>query len=279
VINDWFAASLAIFQNDTKAAVWKRINKVNLYVMGPVPEYLPRNTNYTGNYWTSVPAWPTVTNTKYYLAANNLLTTIAPATASSAKYTYNPKDPVPSYGGNNLLVNPCGPQDQTKEVESRADVLKFTATDALTAPLAICGHVTATLFVSSDQVDTDFTVAVTDIYPDNQSVLVRYGIIRMRWRDDPAKVTLMTKNQVYNVTIDLWSTCHIFNTGHKIRATVTSSNSPQFTVNPNNGHLLVDNNQTAIAAVNTVYFGSNQASYVTLPVVDIRSIPVNNDIE
>jgi len=213
------------------------------------------------------------------LANSGQLSPSIPTVTGSGKYAYNPKNPVPSYGGNNLLVNPCGPQDQTKEVESRNDVLKFTTNSTLTEPLAICGHVTATLFVSSDQVDTDFTVALTDVYPDNQSVLVRYGIIRMRWRDNPAKITLMEKNTIYNVTVDLWSTCHIFNTGHKIRATVTSSNHPQFTANPNNGHLLVDANQPMNTANNVVYFGSTTASFITLPVIDIKSIPENKNIQ
>jgi len=279
VINDWFNLSLAIFQNQTNAPVYQRIDKVNLYVLGPVPNYLPRGTNYTGNYWTSVPAWPTATNTKYYLSANSVLSTTAPTTAGSAKYTYDPRDPSPTYGGNNLLVKPCGPQDQTKEVESRADIVKFSTTTALAADYAICGHVTATLFVSSDQVDTDFAVSLTDIYPDGQSVLVRYGIIRMRWRDSAQTLTLMTKGAVYNVTVDLWSTCHIFNAGHKIRATVTSSNHPQFTANPNNGHLLVNVSQPINTANNIVYFGGSQASYLTLPVVDIKSIPENKNIQ
>jgi len=213
------------------------------------------------------------------LGANGLLTTLAPSQAGSAKYAYNPKNPVPSYGGNNLLVSPCGPQDQTKEVESRADVLKFTTNTTLTQPLAICGQVKATLFVASDQVDTDFTVAITDIYPDNQSVLVRYGILRMRWRNNASQISLMQPNQVYNVTVDLWSTCHIFNVGHKIRATVTSSNNPQFTANPNNGRLLVDPVQPMNVANNIVYFGGTTPSYVTLPVVDINSLPVNKNIQ
>jgi putative CocE/NonD family hydrolase len=278
-INDWFNMSVALFTNDTNAAVFSRTDKLNLYVLGPVPAFLARGATYTGNYWTSVPTWPKVTSTNYYLAANGLLTTTAPTTTGNGKYTYNPKDPVPSYGGNNLLVNPCGPQDQTKQVESRADVLKFTTNATLADNLAICGQVTATLFVSSDQVDTDFTVALTDVYPDNQSVLVRYGIIRMRWRENPANLTLMTPGTVYKVTVDMWSTCHIFNAGHKIRATVTSSNSPQFDPNPNNGHLLANAAQPVYTANNVVYYGGAQASYVTLPVVDIKSIPENTRIQ
>jgi len=279
VINDWFNLSVAIFQDDTKADVFNRIDKVNLYVLGTVPNFVSKGTNITGNYWTSLPNWPKATSTDYYLASNGVLTTTAPTTQNTLAYKYDPRSPVPSYGGNNLLVSPCGPQDQTAKVESRTDVLKFTTTDTLTKPLAICGHVTATLYVSSDQVDTDFTVSLTDVYPDNQSVLVRYGIIRMRWRDNPATPVLMEKGTVYNVTIDLWSTCHIFGTGHKLRVLVTSSNHPQFKANPNNGNLLVNSSQPVNTATNTIYFGGKELSRVTLPIVDVASLPVNTKIQ
>ncbi len=75
----------------------------------------------------------------------------------------------PSYvctcGGQNLNT-PKGPMDQRK-VESRADVLLFTS-DKLTKPLEVTGRIRAKLYVSSDCPDTDFTVKLTDVYPDGR---------------------------------------------------------------------------------------------------------------
>jgi hypothetical protein len=278
-INDWFTMSVAIFENNWNDPVFSRTKNVNLYVLGTVPAFVPRGTVITGNYWTSLSAFPPATNTNYYLNLDGTLTTTKPTTLGSLFYRYDPRNPCPTYGGNNLLVQPCGPQDQTKLVESRADVLKFTMKSSLTQPLAICGHVTATLFVSSDQVDTDFYVSLTDVYPSGESVLLRYGAIRMRWRDDPSKPTLMTKGQVYQVTVDMWSTCTIYDAGHTLRVLVTSSNSPQFDVNPNNGNLIADKNQPIYVANNTVYTGGAQASYVTLPIVKLSDIPINTQIQ
>jgi hypothetical protein len=71
---------------------------------------------------------------------------------------YDPAVPIPTVGGGNLVIKPCGPEDQTK-VENRADVLKFTS-DALTDHVAVTGKISVVLFVSSTAVDTDFVVKV-----------------------------------------------------------------------------------------------------------------------
>jgi len=277
-ITDWFTMSLAIFQNNYNDPVFSRTKNVNLYVLGTVPAYVARGTAITGNYWSSMADFPPVNPVNYYLNADGTLTTTQPTKTGALSYIYDPKSPCPTYGGNNLLVQPCGPQDQTKQVESRSDVLKFSSTSTFTTATAICGHLTATLFVSSDQVDTDFHVSVTDVYPTGESVLLRYGALRMRWRDDPATPVLMQKGVVYKVSVDLWSTCYIFDAGHSVRVLVTSSNTPQFDVNPNNGNLIANPSQPIFVANNTVYTGGSQSSFVTLPFVSLKDLPVNTQI-
>jgi hypothetical protein len=272
-IADAGAAGLAMFQNNFTAAVFSRVKKINVYVFGTVPKYVAAGTNITGNYWSSFDTWPTTTNTKYYLGTSGDLTTTLPTTNTSQTYVYDPSNPVQSNGGNNLFQT-CGPRDQTKAVDSRSDVLKFTQTTTLSAPLAFCGHITANLFVSTDQVDTDFVVSLDDIYPDGQSIQIRYGAVRMRWNANAQNVTLLTPGQVYTANVDLWSTCTIVNAGHKLRVTVTSSSTPSYTVNPNNGRSLVDGGPL-IVAKNTVYLGGTRASYITLPVVPVSALAKN----
>jgi len=278
-INDWFTMSVALFEGNMSDPVFSRTSNLNFYVLGTVPKFVAKGTAITGNYWCSLKTWPTFVNTNYYINSDGTLSTTKPSTGGQLSYKYDPNNPVPTDGGNNLLVHPCGPQDQTKQVESRADVLKFTTTTALSQTMALCGHVTATIFVSSDQVDTDFYVSLTDVYPNGESVLIRYGALRMRWRDSDNTTSLMKPGQVYMVTVDMWSVAYIFDAGHMIRVLVTSSNSPQFAPNPNNGHLLADSDQPVYIANNTVYTGAAQASYVTLPIVDVNSLPKNNQIQ
>ena len=45
----------------------------------------------------------------------------------------------------------------------------------------------------------------------------------------------MTEDTIYEVSIDLWSSCYVFNKGHRIRVDISSSNYPRFSANPNNG--------------------------------------------
>ena len=49
------------------------------------------------------------------------------------------------------------------------------------------GRIKARLYVSSDCPDTDFTVKLTDVYPDGRSMLVTDGILRARFRESPGK--------------------------------------------------------------------------------------------
>ena len=55
---------------------------------------------------------------------------------------------------------------------------------------------------------------------------------------------LLPESQVEEVTVSLWNTSYVFNRGHRIRVTVTSSNSPRFSTNDNRGLPLARDNQT-----------------------------------
>ena len=74
----------------------------------------------------------------------------------------------------------------------------------------------------------------------------------------------MNPGTIYEVTIDMWSTCYAFNKGHRIRVDISSSNYPRFSANPNNG-LLLNQNGPLIYAGNTVYFDKQHQSRITLP--------------
>lgn len=60
-------------------------------------------------------------------------------------FNYNPADPVPTLGGNNLEIA-CGPLDQRK-VEGREDVVVFT-TEPFEEDTPVVGRINVTLFVS-----------------------------------------------------------------------------------------------------------------------------------
>ena len=117
-----------------------------------------------GQYWTSLDTWPTPKMTNYYFHSDGTLSTTRPSTSESidhTSYKVDPANPILTVGGNNLPPDiggsiHCGPMDQS-EVDKREDVLLFE-TPVLTSDLPLTGGLYATLYVSSDAIDTDFMV-------------------------------------------------------------------------------------------------------------------------
>lgn len=148
---------------------------LTFYVMGAGEE----STH--ANYWTTLPAFPTPTIESWFLHADGSLARNASSSAdASVSFVYDPKNPVESNGGNNLLID-CGQFDQRAN-EGRDDVLVFTSA-ALTEPYAITGRMYGKLFVETSANDTDFTVMINDVYPDGRSLNIADGIVRLLWRE------------------------------------------------------------------------------------------------
>lgn len=197
--------------------------KYTFYVMGPFEAAYDEGI---GMYWTTTSTWPKLNSTlTYFLNTNNQLTTKPPTSNHSLSLVYDPKNPVPTDGGNNLFL-PCGPVDQ-RHLEARKDVLIFT-TDPFEDNVAIFGRITATLYVSSNCTDTDFTVKISDVYPDGYSALLNDNVLRMRWRNGWLNKTLMVPGKIYKIEIPVWSTCYVLNKGHALRIAISSSNYPRF---------------------------------------------------
>lgn len=235
----------------------KRDKPVHYYVMGD-----PEARGAPGNFWRSADEWPPPSKpTPYYFHLDGGLSTALPREDGKRTYRYDPKDPVPTIGGQNLNI-PKGPMDQ-RPVESRADVLLFT-TDALTEPVEATGRLRAKLYVESDCPDTDFTVKLTDVYPDGRSMLLTDGVLRARARESAEREVFMTPGTVYEITVDLWSTSIVFARGHKIRVAVSSSNNPRFDPNPNTGKPLRADGETRVAT-NTLHLSRRYPSHIVLP--------------
>jgi predicted acyl esterase len=233
---------------------------VYYYVMGDVTD-----EDAPGNEWRAEDDWPPAhTDTNWYLHENGVLSTTYPSDYDSLSYNYDPTNPVPTKGGQNLNL-PAGPFDQTS-VESRDDVLVFTS-DTLTEPYEATGQIIAKLYVSSDCPDTDFTVKITDVYPDGRSMLITDGLLRMRNRNGVDHWEFMESGEIYEIEVDLWSTSYIWNTGHKIRVAISSSNYPRFLNNPNTEDA-ISKNTTYNIAENTIYLDSAHPSCIILPEIN-----------
>jgi len=262
--------------------------QLNFFVMG----------NYEGdtrsprNYWTSMGNWPAYSNKDFYMHALpsalpghegtfGVLAEAGSSDAISMSYKYDPTTKggvTPMMGGNNLpfigqkITETCGTADQT-ERDNREDVLVF---DSPTLPddMAVVGNITAKVFVSSDAVDTDFVAVVSDLGP-KKAMLVRYGAVRMRWRNsDKEQSPPLEAGKVYEADVHLGATAYIFPKGHRVRVTISSAAYPYFDANPNNGSP-ESSDQPAVAANNAFYMGPNHPSKISLPVVKMADIPHN----
>jgi hypothetical protein len=238
---------------------------VNLFVMG-------------ANEYRQYDDWPVpqAHSVKYFLhsqgKANSLrgngsLSTSAPKAESSDSYVYDPANPVPTIGGPlccaQELVEP-GPRDQ-RSVENRDDVLVYSI-GPLEQDLEVTGPVSATLFVKSSAVDTDFTGKLTDVAPDGLATDVAEGILRMRYRDSQEHSSLMNPGQTYQVTLDLWSTSNVFLRGHTLRLEISSSNFPRFDRNLNTGED-IKSARRFVSATNTIFHDAQHPSVLVLPVI------------
>ena len=256
--------------------VRSEIKNVTFYVMSSNDEA----GRTAGQYWTTLEKFPTPKMTNYYFHADKTASTSLPASSESTSttYKYDPADPAPTMGGCNLPHSiggtiPCGPLDQS-EVDKRSDVLTFQ-TEVATEELAFTGGIFATLYVSSDAIDTDFTVKVSDVYPTGEARILQDNAVRMRWREGGLTPVYMEKRTVYKVEMNLSNTSYIIAPGHALRFSVSSSNFPRFNANPNNGLLLADPNYPgeSIVATNTIYHSLRYPSHVTLPVVRKIQLP------
>ncbi len=241
---------------------------VRYYLMGDTfDEQAP------GNEWRTADAWPPQSElTSYYLHSGGKLSTDKPAENASAAeasdtFTYDPKNPVPTVGGNNLML-PLGPMDQ-REVSSRPDVLKYE-TAPLEHPVEVVGRIATELFVSTDADDTDFVVKLIDVYPNGYEALVLDQPMRLRFRDGFNRMVKAKPGEVYPIKVDLWSTALVFNKGHKIAIHVSSSNAPRFEPHSNTWEPVKSIDQ-AVSAQNTVHHTAAQPSRLVLPVTKVYS--------
>ncbi len=242
----------------------------------PLPELPPMRYFLMGkNEWRETNEWPLPETryTKLYIhgecAANSLsgkgtLSFDEPANEEfTDAFYYNPLDPVPTCGGNNLGIS--AGQKWQDTIEKRSDVLFYTSTP-LDKELTITGNVEALIYAATDGHDTDFTVKLCDVCPDGRSVNLCDGIIRGRFRNGLDKEELLEPGKVYPFTIDCWATAWTFKEGHSIRVQISSSNFPRFDRNLNTGLHLTKSTELRVAH-QQIYHTAEYPSCVVLPVI------------
>ena len=243
---------------------------VSIFVMG-------------ANVWRDEHEWPLARAraTPYYLHSKGMantrfgdgaLSTEAPGDEPADRYRYDPRNPVPTYGGHGCCdysFAAMGPLDQRVN-QQRSDVLVYS-TAPLTEDTEVTGIVEAKLVFSTDVPDTDFFVTLSDVYPDGRAIDITEGQARARFRAGNEKPTLVTPNREETISIKLWGTSNVFKQGHRIRVHITSSNFPRFNRNLNSGKPMAEETEADIRVANTsILHSATKASAIILPIVPAR---------
>lgn len=269
--------------------------RVLLYVMGTGDDRKSSAGRLQhGGFWRAEKEWPLARAkpTAFYFRGDGTLAGSPPSPNPSSgfgtvpfyshtTYTFDPRHPVPTVGGNissnSGLMSSGGydqrPRDDTHAADNRLplserqDVLVYR-TEPLDANLEVTGTVKVNLWVSSTAIDTDLTAKLIDEIPPNPDYPLGFdlnlgdSIIRAYYRNPGQDPTPLERGKIYPITIVLYPTSHVFKKGHRIRLDISSSNFPRFDVNPN-----TLSEREIAPADNTIYHDAKYPSHVMLPVI------------
>ena len=258
----WFDLWLKGTTNDFK----EKTPRVQYYTMG-------------SNKWQAADQWPpkAAKMTTYYLQSDGNANTLNGDGKLSVKasgksttpdsFSYDPMNPVMSYGGNVCCTGNAvkgGSYDQ-QEMETRKDILVYTS-EVLPEGVEVSGFIESTLYVSSDAKDTDFTIKLIDVYSDGRAYNLDETIHRARYREGYDKEVFLKKDEVVKLEMTPMATSNFFEKGHRIRVEISSSNFPRFERNLNTGGENYDEKEGVIAH-NTIHHSKQYPSQIRLPII------------
>ena len=222
------------------------------------------------NVWRSESEWP-LARTKYvnyYLhsggkansrSGDGYLSVNLPLEDKPDSYLYDPHYPVP---GHDMELK------DAQGSENRQDVLVYS-TPVLQDDIEVTGPIEVKLFAASSAIDTDFTVRLLDVWPDEKAFVLVESIVRARYRDSLSDPQFMKPGQVYTFYIKAGSTSNVFKPGHRIRLDISSSSFPKYDRNTNTGQPIGQDSEIKTAR-QTVFHDKLYPSCVILPVIPIQ---------
>ena len=153
-------------------------------------------------------------------------------------------------------------------LSERPDVLVFE-TEPLSRDLEVAGSITAELYVSVDQPDTDLWVKLLDVSPDGTAYnLMSPGldVLRASYREMKPRRDLLEKNKVYQLTLPNLLTANRFKAGHRVRIAIMASFMPHMSRNLHTGLLEMVSDKSVPARI-TVWHAPERRSRIILSAV------------
>ena len=121
---------------------------------------------YVAKDWQMAERWPVpeALSIRLFLGVDGVMSANA-GSSGTREFIYNPRYPVPTYGGRNMAID-AGPLDQRPaEVHSNYGLTYLGG--SLETSMTLAGPVSVLLHVSSDCPDTDFVAKLVEVFPDN----------------------------------------------------------------------------------------------------------------
>ena len=232
----WFQKEvlLPFFKEHLKGAEEANLTKATMFETG-------------SNRWRRFDAWPPKDTSRetLYLADDEKIVEQESNTGSS-EYLSDPNKPVPhSAEISRGWDRPYMVEDQ-RFTARRPDVLVFE-TDTLESDLTIAGAIDLNLWFATNKSAADIVVKLVDVFPSidentnkadmergNRHELVRWGVLRGRFRDSMSEPKAFVPNQPTEVGFELYDVLHTFKRGHKLQIQIQSSMFPFLDINPQN---------------------------------------------
>jgi uncharacterized protein len=198
------------------------------------------------NRWREFASWPPLANKEVtlYMGANEKLLSHKENLGGSSDYVSDPNKPVPhSAHINRGWDKPYMTEDQRFSAR-RPDVLVFDS-ELATEDQTIAGAIDLNLWVSTSQTAADFVVKLVDVFPGkdvnvnevdtetgNRHELVRWGVMRGRFRNSMTTPEPFEANKPTLLKFQLLDVLHTIKRGHKLQIQVQSSMFPFLDLNP-----------------------------------------------
>ncbi|MFC5134808.1 MULTISPECIES: CocE/NonD family hydrolase [Haloferacaceae] len=231
--------------------------------------------------WTQHTSWPpteTRINRRYLhgrdstetVTGGHLRETPPPKDMQPTTYQHDPDNPVPTRGGPLC----CDPETATPGMfeqsayDERNDVISFT-TPRFDETTEFAGPVRASLVVSTDTHDTDFTAKLVHVTSDGRAYNLCEGIQRAQYRHGRDKSVDVLPNTPMRLTIDLWNIHHCVPAGDRLRLYVASSNFPRFDPHPGTEDPWIADESSV--ATQILYHETGRESYLDLPQLSVNS--------
>ncbi len=190
----------------------------------------------------------------YYIGPSGYIGKAKSSNDGKLEYEYDPANPYPSIGGT-ILGHGVGPARQNANAE-RSDQIVFKM-DVADRPLTLLGPITASLWLSSDVMHTDFIVGLQDVFPDGKIINIQEG---------GAKVSFES-SKPEKKEISVWATGYQINPGHSLRVIITSSWFPRYNRSLNTSDPIYNAN-VIVNAHQNIWYGGDTPSSINLPVFE-----------